>query len=64
MNLKNDLRWFKESLNNVELVEKFKKIKLVITDVDGCLTNGTVAYSEDENQFKFFSVIDGFYFEP
>jgi 3-deoxy-D-manno-octulosonate 8-phosphate phosphatase (KDO 8-P phosphatase) len=53
--------WFKESLNNKNLVEKLKKIKLIVTDVDGCLTNGTVSMSGPDGEIsKSFSVVDGF----
>ncbi len=38
------LHWFKEMLGNKELVDRLKKITLVITDVDGSLTDGTVHY--------------------
>ena len=65
--LKTDLDWFKSCLKNKELVEKLKKIKLIITDVDGSLTDGQICYSESLSQTfsifgksKNFSVQDGF----
>lgn len=35
------------------------KIKLVCTDLDGCLTDGTVQYRSDGTTSRSFSVIDG-----
>jgi len=52
--------WFKSCLDNKDLVEKIKKIKLVITDIDGCLTDGQSFFSEDGNRAKGFSVQDGY----
>ena len=52
--------WFQKSLAEKALVEKLKKIKLIITDVDGCLTNGTAAYSDDHEILKSFCIQDGF----
>ena len=52
-----DINWFKEILQNKPLIEKLKKIKLIISDIDGCLTNGKV-YGEEE--IKGFCVQDGF----
>lgn len=34
-------------------------IKLVILDVDGCMTNGSIVYSNDEDELKSFNVQDG-----
>ncbi len=41
------------------LVEKFKKIKMIITDVDGVLTSGDVTYTSDGKEIKSFNVLDG-----
>jgi 3-deoxy-manno-octulosonate cytidylyltransferase (CMP-KDO synthetase) len=38
---------------------EFKQIKLVITDVDGVLTDGTLYYSETGESLKGFNVKDG-----
>ncbi|MBN2790573.1 MAG: HAD hydrolase family protein [Candidatus Delongbacteria bacterium] len=38
-----------------------KKIKLIIMDVDGVLTNGTVFYSSTGESIKLFCVRDGFF---
>lgn len=39
--------------------EKAKKIKLLIMDVDGVLTDGRIIYSNSGDEMKFFNVIDG-----
>ena len=42
-----------------EILEKLKKIKLVVTDVDGVLTDGGFYYSEEGISLKKFNVKDG-----
>ena len=39
--------------------KKLKRIKLLILDVDGVLTNGYLVYDYQGNQLKRFSVKDG-----
>ena len=51
--------WFVSCLNNDRLVTQLKKISLVISDVDGCLTDGTKAWHCDNSTSKCFSLIDG-----
>ncbi len=53
-------RWFKDSLKNKVIVEKLKKIRFIVTDVDGCLTDAQILYTSVGHQGKFFSVQDGF----
>ncbi len=36
-----------------------KQIKLFLTDVDGCLTDGGMYYTADGNEMKRFCVYDG-----
>ena len=36
-----------------------KKIKLVLTDVDGCLTDGSVYYGPKHEKYKKFNMQDG-----
>lgn len=36
-----------------------KPIKLFLSDVDGCMTNGGLYYTEDEKEVKRFCVYDG-----
>jgi YrbI family 3-deoxy-D-manno-octulosonate 8-phosphate phosphatase len=45
--------------NNIHLAEKAKKIKLVLTDNDGVLTDTGVYYSADGEVMKRFSIRDG-----
>lgn len=42
-----------------EILEKAKKVKILITDVDGVLTDGRIIYDSDGRELKFFHVRDG-----
>jgi 3-deoxy-D-manno-octulosonate 8-phosphate phosphatase (KDO 8-P phosphatase) len=42
-----------------EIVEKAKKIKLLILDVDGVMTDGSIILDNEGNEFKRFHVRDG-----
>ncbi len=42
-----------------EQVEKLSKIKLMVFDVDGILTNGTLSFLADGTEIKTFSILDG-----
>jgi len=42
-----------------KLFQKCEKIKLVITDVDGVLTDGGMYYSSNGEEFKKFNTRDG-----
>ncbi|MFO7445257.1 MAG: HAD-IIIA family hydrolase [Ignavibacteriaceae bacterium] len=44
---------------NIHLLEKAKRIKLVLTDNDGVLTDTGVYYSERGEEMKRFSIRDG-----
>lgn len=46
-------------LNNTELTERAKKIKLLIMDCDGVLTDGRLYFSENGEELKVFNVKDG-----
>lgn len=43
-----------------QLEERIKKIKLLILDIDGILTDGRIIYDNRGNELKFFDVQDGF----
>jgi len=43
-----------------QLREKFCAIKLIVLDVDGVLTDGSITYASDESEIKTFHVQDGF----
>ena len=62
LNIKHDdLSWFKLVLKNNNLVERLKKIKLILSDVDGALTNAHVYVAEDGEGGREFSTQDGFF---
>ncbi|MFQ5428314.1 MAG: KdsC family phosphatase [Thermodesulfobacteriota bacterium] len=42
-----------------KLVEKISKIKLLLLDVDGVLTEGSIVYSDKGGEIKSFNVQDG-----
>lgn len=44
---------------NSKILEKCRKIKLVITDVDGVLTDGSMYYSDRGEMLKKFNTHDG-----
>jgi len=46
-------------LKKSEFIKKCKKIKLVLTDVDGVLTDGGMYYTKDGDYMKKFFVRDG-----
>jgi len=43
-----------------ELVERLKKVRLVILDVDGVLTDGRIIMDEEGRELRCFDVKDGF----
>ncbi|MCB9746867.1 MAG: HAD-IIIA family hydrolase [Candidatus Omnitrophica bacterium] len=42
------------------MIEKIKKIQLLILDVDGVLTNGKIIFNDQGKEIKVFDVQDGF----
>ena len=44
---------------NKKIIERAKKIKLLILDVDGVLTEGSIIYDSDFRELKVFNVKDG-----
>lgn len=46
-------------MQNLEIKEIIKNIKLLILDVDGVLTDGSLYYSKDGEHIKRFNVKDG-----
>lgn len=42
-----------------EILAKAKKVKLLITDVDGVLTDGGIIYDDNRIEYKRFNVKDG-----
>lgn len=45
--------------NKKTIIEKAKKIKLLILDVDGVMTDGSIILDNEGNEFKKFHVRDG-----
>jgi len=43
-----------------EIVEKAKRVKILIVDIDGVMTDGRIIYSVYGDELKFFDVHDGF----
>ncbi|GAB5047119.1 D-glycero-beta-D-manno-heptose 1-phosphate adenylyltransferase [Thermodesulfovibrio sp. TK110] len=42
-----------------EIIEKAKKVRFLILDVDGVLTRGDIILDDENNEFKIFNVKDG-----
>ena len=53
-------QWFKTMLNDKALVARLKKITLIITDVDGSLTDGTLHYDSNGEADRMYSCQDGY----
>jgi 3-deoxy-D-manno-octulosonate 8-phosphate phosphatase (KDO 8-P phosphatase) len=47
-------------MNTSTLPEKLKDIQLLLLDVDGVLTDGSIIYSDEDSETKVFNVKDGF----
>jgi 3-deoxy-D-manno-octulosonate 8-phosphate phosphatase (KDO 8-P phosphatase) len=45
---------------NDEIRERAGRVKLLITDIDGVMTDGRIVYSIYGDELKFFDVTDGF----
>ena len=41
-------------------IERAKRVKLLIVDIDGVMTDGRIIYSIYGDELKFFDVQDGF----
>lgn len=54
--------WIKGQLLNKWTLNE-RATRLVVTDVDGTLTDGSVIYGDKGKRFRQFSVIDGYGFE-
>ena len=46
-------------METIDLIERIKKIKVLVMDVDGVLTDSTVFYSRNGEEMKRFSIRDG-----
>lgn len=54
-----DGQYGKTMKKNIDLLKRARKIKLVLTDCDGVLTDGCVYYSATGESLKMFSMRDG-----
>jgi len=45
---------------SLKLEERIRRIKLLMLDIDGILTDGRIIYDNRGNELKFFDVQDGF----
>ena len=46
-------------LNNIDLVQRARKVRLLVLDVDGVLTDGKLYFLADGSEAKAFSTLDG-----
>ncbi len=60
----NDKVWFQSCLSNQDLLNKLKNIKLIVSDVDGALTNAWVYYDQAGEGGRSFSTVDGYIVKP
>ena len=44
---------------NIDLIAKASKIKMIIFDIDGVMTDGSITYDENGVEYKTFNVKDG-----
>lgn len=47
-------------MQSAEIEERIKKIKILILDVDGVLTDGHITYGDYGDELKYYDVLDGF----
>ena len=47
------------TLNNIDLVQRARSVRLLVLDVDGVLTDGKLYFLADGSEAKAFSTLDG-----
>ncbi len=47
------------NLNNIDLVQRARNVRLLVLDVDGVLTDGKLYFLADGSEAKAFSTLDG-----
>ena len=52
--------WFRQSLKNKELVHKLEKIKLIVCDVDGTLTDAAIYVTDQGDEWLKFGTFKAF----
>jgi len=55
-----DLLWKRDILMKKQIADKLKKIKMLLLDVDGVLTDGSIIYTSNGTELKVFNVHDGY----
>jgi 3-deoxy-D-manno-octulosonate 8-phosphate phosphatase (KDO 8-P phosphatase) len=55
-----DFVWFQQSATNTSLINRLQNTKLLVCDVDGALTNGVIYITEQEEEGRHFSILDGY----
>jgi 3-deoxy-D-manno-octulosonate 8-phosphate phosphatase (KDO 8-P phosphatase) len=45
---------------NNKIVQQARRVKMLVTDIDGVMTDGRIVYSIYGDELKFFDVTDGF----
>lgn len=59
-----DKIWFKTIVANQTLVAKLQKIKLIVFDVDGTLTDASIYVDDHGEGGRIFNIQDGYAFRP
>lgn len=54
-----DIAWFTSTCTSATIKQKLEPIKLVVLDIDGCLTDGQLYFPLNSEEVKGFSVQDG-----
>lgn len=54
------IHWFKNILSNSKTINQLKKVSLIVTDIDGSLTDGSVDYNEQGEADRAYSPQDGY----
>lgn len=49
-----------DKTSSSSLNSKLKRIRMVVMDVDGVLTDGRIVYDDQGNEYKFFDIHDGY----
>ena len=49
----------KDRLSLLKFSKRLKNIKLIVSDVDGVMTDGSLIFDDTGNEFKIFNALDG-----
>lgn len=56
----NEQTWFAQQLSSQDLFNRLNRIKLIVCDVDGSLTDGHMYITHEHEEGRHFSLLDGF----